>query len=56
MEQEARVRYWSQHIEGWRSSGLSQRRYCEREGIVFARVYDIRGRNIRDLNTIPPVQ
>jgi hypothetical protein len=28
----------------------------EREGIVFARVYDIRGRNIRDLNTIPPVQ
>ncbi len=26
----------------------------EREGVVFARVYDIRGRNIRDLNTIPP--
>jgi hypothetical protein len=27
----------------------------EREGVVFARVYDIRGRNVKDLNTIPPV-
>ncbi len=26
-----------------------------REGVVFARVYDIRGRSVRDLNTIPPV-
>ncbi len=27
----------------------------EREGVVFARVYDIRGRSVKDLNTIPPV-
>ncbi len=27
----------------------------ERDGIVFARVYDIRGRNILDMFTIPPV-
>jgi hypothetical protein len=28
----------------------------EREGVVFARVYDLRGRNIPDLFTLPPVQ
>jgi hypothetical protein len=27
----------------------------EREGVVLARVHDIRGRSTRDLNTIPPV-
>lgn len=27
----------------------------ERDGVVFARVHDIRGRSTRDLNTIPPV-
>jgi len=28
----------------------------EREGVVFARVYDLRGRNIPDLFTLPPVR
>ncbi|MGD9922399.1 MAG: hypothetical protein AB7V13_13295, partial [Pseudorhodoplanes sp.] len=28
----------------------------ERDGVVFARVYDLRGRNIRELFTTPPVQ
>lgn len=28
----------------------------EREGVVFARVYDIRGRNIPNLDTVPPVR
>ncbi|MFN3351205.1 glycosyltransferase family 39 protein [Pseudorhodoplanes sp.] len=28
----------------------------EREGVVYARVYDLRGRNIPDLFTLPPVQ
>jgi 4-amino-4-deoxy-L-arabinose transferase-like glycosyltransferase len=28
----------------------------EREGVVFARVYDLRGRNISELFTLPPVQ
>ena len=36
MERGARVRVWTQHIEGWKSSGLSQRRYCEREGIAVS--------------------
>lgn len=36
MGRESRVRYWTQHIEGWKSSGLSQRRYCEREGIAVS--------------------
>jgi hypothetical protein len=26
----------------------------EREGVVFARVYDIRGRNVTTLLTMPP--
>ena len=28
----------------------------EREGVVYARIYDLRGRNIPDLFTLPPVQ
>jgi hypothetical protein len=28
----------------------------EREGVVFARVYDLRGRNVPNLTTIPPVR
>jgi hypothetical protein len=28
----------------------------EREGVVFARVYDIRGRSIPNLDTVPPVR
>ena len=36
MERESRVRFWAQHIEGWKSSGLSQRRYCECEGIAVS--------------------
>ncbi len=31
------------------------RRRSSAKGVVFARVYDIRGRNVKDLNTIPPV-
>lgn len=26
--------YWQQHITAWRSSGLSQRQYCAREGLA----------------------
>ena len=26
---------WSKHIEGWKTSGLTQRRYCERESISY---------------------
>jgi hypothetical protein len=36
MERESRVRFWSEHIEDWKSSGLSQRAYCAREGIAVS--------------------
>jgi transposase len=36
MDRETRVRYWTKHTEGWRSSGLSQRAYCAREGIAVS--------------------
>jgi transposase-like protein len=36
MERESRVRNWAQHIEAWKSSGLSQRAYCAREGIAVS--------------------
>ena len=36
MKRESRVRYWAQHIEAWKSSGLSQRAYCAREGIAVS--------------------
>lgn len=26
---------WAKHIEGWRRSGLTQARYCERESISY---------------------
>ena len=26
---------WSKHIEGWKKSGLTQPRYCERESISY---------------------
>lgn len=28
-----RKAFWSQHVEGWRSSGLLQRDYCANQGI-----------------------
>lgn len=36
MERESRVRFWAEHIEVWKSSGLSQRAYCAREGIAVS--------------------
>jgi hypothetical protein len=34
---EAKLQYWTNQINGWKESGLSQRAYCEREGHKFAR-------------------
>lgn len=28
-----RKKFWSEHVENWRSSGLQQREYCTRKGI-----------------------
>jgi hypothetical protein len=36
MERESRVWFWAEHIEIWKSSGLSQRAYCAREGIAVS--------------------
>ena len=35
MKQAQREVQWSEHIEGWKESGLTQRRYCERESISY---------------------
>lgn len=35
MKREERVAQWAEHIEGWKRSGLTQPRYCERESISY---------------------
>ena len=36
MKREEQARRWAQYESGWKSSGLTQRRYCERESISYA--------------------
>lgn len=31
-----KMRYWSEHMKGWQASGLSQRAYCQREGVALS--------------------
>lgn len=33
----ARRRYWNEQVERWRSSGLTQKEYCGKEGISLER-------------------
>lgn len=28
--------FWSSHIEGWKSSGVSQKRYCRQHGLAVS--------------------
>lgn len=35
MKRGQREGQWSKHIEGWKKSGLTQPRYCERESISY---------------------
>jgi hypothetical protein len=35
MKRVERARQWARHIEGWKSSGLTQRVYCEREAVSY---------------------
>jgi hypothetical protein len=35
-EEGERERYWQAHRVAWQSSGLSQRAYCQREGLSFS--------------------
>ena len=41
MKKEERVnrrKYWTEQVRGWRISGLTQKEYCEREGIPLERL------------------
>lgn len=31
-----KLAYWREHCHGWEMSGLSQRAYCEREGLSYS--------------------
>ena len=31
---ESRSEHWAGHVAAWRGSGLSQREYCDRHGLV----------------------
>jgi hypothetical protein len=35
MKRAEREAQWAKHIEGWKQSGLTQPRYCERESISY---------------------
>jgi len=35
MERKTRRKEWEERLKGWKDSGLSQKAYCEREGISF---------------------
>lgn len=32
---ESKIAYWEEHLSGWAKSGISQKKYCEREGIAY---------------------
>ena len=36
MKREEQARRWARHVAGWKSSGLTQRGYCEGESISYA--------------------
>lgn len=35
MDRTTRRKYWLSHIDGWRSSGLSQSAYCREQGLAL---------------------
>lgn len=35
-DNQTKKRYWSSHIDGWKTSNLSQERYCKQNGISYA--------------------
>ena len=35
MKRAERARLWAKHMRGWKTSGLTQRAYCEREAISY---------------------
>ena len=59
MEKEAqaagaeRGKYWRERVESWRSSGLTQKEYCEREGISRERLGTWKRRLDREAQTPP---
>ncbi len=39
-------KFWENHIERWRASGLSQRAYCKQHDLIIHRFYDWKRRII----------
>lgn len=46
---------WEGHIKGWEESGLSQRKYCEREGLKWPS-FDYWRRHLKALNQSKKVE
>ena len=60
MTRAERARQWAKHIEGWKSSGLTQRVYCERESVSYdtfkrwrVRLRGVRSGNGRATRLVP---
>lgn len=60
MKRVERARRWAKHIEGWKSSGLTQRVYCERESVSYdtfkrwrVRLRGVRSGNGRATRLVP---
>lgn len=49
-----KLSYWTEHYLSWRSSGLSQRSYCQREGLSFSSFDHWRRRAREAAGVIPP--
>ena len=47
-----KLAYWADHYRSWQSSGLSQRSYCQREGLSYA-AFDHWRRRVRGGASLP---
>jgi hypothetical protein len=55
MERETRREEWEERLRGWKDSGLSQKAFCEREGISFAgfRYWLVRAKILENRVVVP---
>jgi hypothetical protein len=42
------IAFWQQHLEGWRTSGLTQEEYCRQHGLKFTTLARYRNRINRE--------
>jgi len=49
-----RASFWRQHLDGWRTSGLTQQEYCRQHGLKFSTLARYRNRINRERKA--PVQ